>query len=413
MASYGPDNWERNWKGSDHQTFIKKSASAYYRKNKNNTFSRIGNLNEGTQVTYIDSETKSYTKAAIKLPNNDDIYYIHIDKLDKPKKNSRSSISLNPESFGLENQTYASATTYYNSVVSALNLRDDIDGELFDYLHQLLNYVKTGSHDYDGINMSGFPWGPLMKDFGEVIGPIACVKRGILNQIITTVGLTSPKIYIPPSREAVYDYKIIIGSTEHLISAKSGRGVSNQVKPQYVIPVVQDKLSGILLISEAYKLLKILSNYSIKQGPFYGWQLLQTRGELTNAAINDMETNYAPRNKKGSSIIVDYESWKPFLKRYFSGRKRVTYGEVRYKCEQLIESESKVGVLNQNLRKIFNVYLSESRIIYVKTTINARTGFPTITASSGGGSSVVRRLYLRSSNSSPKRTGDKIGFQIS
>ena len=413
MASYGVDNWNRNWKGSDRQSTVKKSSSAYYRKNKNNTFSRIGNLNEGTQVTYIDSETKSHTRSAIKLLNNDDIYYINIDNLVKPKKTDRSSISLNPGSFGLESQTYASATTYYNSVINSLNLRNDIDGELFDYLHQLLNYAKTGSHDYEGIKMTGFPWGPLMKDFGEVLGPIACVKRGILNQIIPTVGLTSPKIYIPSSGQSVYDYKIIIGTTEHLISAKSGKGVSNQVKPQYVIPVVQDNLLSALLMSEAYKLLKILSNYSIKQGPFYGWQLLQTRVELTNAAIADMETNYAPRNKKGSSIIVDYESWKPFLKRYFSGRKRVTYGQVRYKCEQLIESESKVGMLNQNLRKIFNVYLNESRIIYVKTTINARTGIPTIAASSGGGSSVVRRLYLRSSNSSPTRTGDKMGFQIS
>jgi hypothetical protein len=164
MASYGVDNWNRNWKGSDHQSTVKKSSSAYYRKNKNNTFSRIGNLNEGTQITYIDSETKSHTRAAIKLPNRDDIYYINIDNLIKPKKTDRSYISLNPGSFGLESQTYASATTYYNSVINSLNLRNDIDGELFDYLHQLLNYVKTGSHDYEGIKMTGFPWGPLMKE---------------------------------------------------------------------------------------------------------------------------------------------------------------------------------------------------------------------------------------------------------
>jgi hypothetical protein len=414
MASYGIDNWNRNWKGSNKQSVVKKSFSSYYKKNKNGIFSKVGSLNEGTPINYIDSQTKEHTKSAIQFPNNDEIYYINIDNLVKPITNNRTNLPLNPSSFGLQGKTYSSVTSYYNAVVEALNDREDIDGELFDYLHQLLNYAKVGSHDYAGIKMDGFPWGELVKDFGEVLGPIICVKnrRGILNSIVPTSELSSAQIYIPAFGEPIYDYKIISGKSEHLISAKSARSVTNQIKPQYVIPVVQGKLTQILLMSDAYKLLSILANYSVKQGPFYGWQLLQNTSELTAECIGDIETNYSPRNKKSTDIISNYEIWKPFLKKYFSGRKRITYGQLRHKCEQLIENKSKIGPLNINLKEIFKVYLNESRVIYVKTGINFNTGVPSFTASAGGGSTLIRRLYLRSSNSSPTRLGDKIGFQI-
>lgn len=415
MASYGSDNWKRNWKGSDKQSVVKKSFSSYYKKNKNNTFSKVGILNEGSPIVYIDSQTKEHTKAAIKLPNDDEIYYINIDNLVKPITNARSNLPLNPSSFGLQGQSYPSITAYYNAVIDALNNRSDIDGELFDYLHQLLNYAKIGSHDYAGIKMDGFPWNELIKDFGEVLGPIVCVKNrgGLLSNIIPTFELSSAQIFIPSFGEPIYDYKIMSGKSEHLISAKSAKPVTNQIKPQFIIPVVQGNLSQTLLMSNAYKLLTILSNYSVKQGPFYGWQLLQNTTELTPDAINDMEVNYAPRNKKSIDIISDYESWKPFLKKYFSGRKRISYGQVRHKCEQLIENKTKTGTLNINLKEIFKIYLNESRVIYVKTSINSNTGVPSFTASAGGGSTLINRLYLRSSNSSPTRLGDKMGFQIS
>jgi len=414
MASYGVDNWNRNWKGGDKQSVVKKSFSSYYKKNENGTFSKVGSLNGGDPVIYIDSQTKDHKKSAIQFPNNDEIYYINIDSLVKPITNNRTNLPLNPSSFGLQGKTYPSVTSYYNAVVAALNDRSDIDGELFDYLHQLLDYAKVGSHDYAGIKMDGFPWGELIKDFGEVLGPIVCIKnrRGIMNSIIPTSELSSAQIYIPSFAEPIYDYKIISGKSEHLISAKSARPVTNQIKPQFVIPVVQGKLSQILLMSDAYKLLSILANYSIKQGPFYGWQLLQNTSELTAGCISDMETYYAPRNKKSSDIVHNYEIWKPFLKKYFSGRKGTTYGQLRYKCEQLIESKTKTGTLNINLKEIFKVYLNESRVIFVKTNINSNTGVPSFAASSGGGSTIVKRLYLRSSNSSPTRQGDKMGFQI-
>jgi len=411
MASSGIVNFQRNWQGSDHQTTVKKTVSVFI-KNQNDDFESAGALTPGTEVTYIDSLTENYLKAAFKTTDGE-VVYGNIDYFIKPKSAQAQATQLGPSSFGLSNRTFFSVVDYYNQLTQALIKRNDIPGELFDYLNELLDYVDNGYGDYTGIKMDGFSWGQIQNFYAEVIGPIACIKRGILSGIINAAGLGGASIYMPPDGERLYDYKIIVGGEEHLISAKVAKGVSNQVKPQFVIPIVRDKLSASLLQSQAYKLLGILADYSIKQGAFYGWQLLQNVVELTPGAINDMEINYAPKNKKSTDTIVDYQSWKPFLEKYFSGNQNVTYGQARYKCETLIQNASKTGTLNQNLKAIFNVYLNKSRIIYVKLNLNVSTGHPTFTASAGGGTSLVRNLYLRSSNDSVARTADRIGFQVS
>jgi hypothetical protein len=89
----------------------------------------------------------------------------------------------------------------------------------------------------------------------------------------------------------------------------------------------------------------------------------------------------------------------------------VTLGQLRYKCEQLIENWSKSGTPNQTLRSIFNLYLNESRVIYVKMSLNRTSGSASFTADAGGGSRIVNRLYLRTSNYA-ERTADRIGFQV-
>ena len=413
MASSGSDNWNRNWKGGNRESVVKK-ACPYFTKNDNGTFTRVGNLNPQTPITYIDSETTDHLKSAVMLQNDQNVYYVNIDNLVKPRTIETSSPPLNPSSFGIENYLYGSSSAYYNKIKNAINSRDDVNGELFDYLYELLEYCKRGTTDFSGIQLTGFPWGQLQNYYSEVIGPLSCIHRGILNGIIPATGLAGAKIYFPPDSEALYDYKLIVGSAEYLISAKSARGVSNQVKPQFVVEVVDNILPVNLSTSSAYSLLKVLGKYSAKEGPFYGWQILQTTQEITPGAINDILTNYAPRNKRSQDKIVDVESWKPFLKKYFSGRKAtgISYGEVRYKCENLIQAKSKTGKLNSDLKKIFSIYLNESRVIYVKLNINKSNGVPTFTASGGGGSNLIRRLYLRSSNYA-NRTADRIGFQVS
>lgn len=408
MASSGIINFQRNWQGSDHRTTVKKNVSIYT-KTESGVYQAAGAVNAGTSVTYIDSLTEDHLRAAFRTDDGQ-VFYANVDYFIKPNSAQAQATQLGPSSFGLANRTFFSSVAYYNSIISALNSRNDIPGELFDYLYELLDYVDNGFGDYNGIKMDNFPWGQLQNFYAEVIGPIACIKRGILNNIITTAGIGNARIYIPPDSEKLYDYKLIVGTDEYLISAKSARGVSNQVKPQFVTAAANSsgKL-GSLAMSKEFQLLNILGYDTVVGGALKGWNLIRP-DEMSIQAAQSIISVY--RGGNHSAKIPDEGLLKPFTDKYFPSRKNLTIGEVRYKCEQLIERWSKNGPQNGVLKQIFEIYLNQSRVIYVKLDLNKRSGTPTFTASAGGGTSLIRNLYLRSSNYTT-RTADRIGFQVS
>ena len=411
MASSRDVNLQRNWRGADRNSSVKK-VGPYYASPESN--SSVGQLVIGTRVTYIDSLTRTYQRAAIRFAGDQTVYYTLIDNLVKPGTENQLP-ALGPSSFGLANTTFNSPTDYEVSLYNAINNRpsSDINGELFDYLYQLINYAKTGVHDYTGIYLTGFPWGQVQNYFAELLGPLVCCNRSILSSIIPT-SLGSAKIYIPPDSERLYDYKLIVGTNEYLISAKSARGVSNQVKPQFVVKSGEEsgKL-GLLQNTTEFNLLRILGNETVVSGALKGWGLIAPN-EMPPDAIQSIISVY--RGESHGRRLPDPSLLVPFVTRHMPSRlgqiDSITVGEIRYKCEQLIQNWSKSGGPNNILKQIFNIYLNESRVIYVKMDINKTDGRPTFTASAGGGSNLVNSLYLRSSNYAT-RTADRIGFQVS
>jgi hypothetical protein len=418
MASSGILNFQRNWQGSDHQTTVKKTVSVFT-KNDSGVFQAAGALSPGTEVTYIDSLTQDHLRAAFRTADGT-VYYGNVDYFIKPKSAQAQATQLSPSSLGLENRTFFSSIDYYNSIITALNSRNDIPGELFDYLYELLDYAYEGYGNYSGIVMDNFPWGQIQNSFGEVIGALACARNrdGVLSGIVNTAGLGGAKIYMPPDSERLYDYKIIVGSDEHLISAKSAKGVSNQVKPQFVIPyITENNLTSTIEYGVLRSLADDRGRKATVHGPFYTWRIIQSNNEITDACIADINTNYTSGSQSNKKIS-DPSIWQNFVnthipsKKSKSNIKNVTYGELRYQCEQSIESWSKNGTQNRVLKEIFEVFLNKSRIIYVKLDLNKTTGRPTLTASVGGGTTLLRNLYLRTSNYAT-RTADRIGFQVS
>jgi len=408
----GKSAWEKYYKNKDGISVVVKKSAPYY---ANETTSKVeGNLQVSTSVIYRDIFSQHIsrggnTKIGFQFNENGSVYYSPVDNFKKPGR--ESGIDLKPESFGIENETFNSSYNYYQRVINAIADRwatSDYSGELYDYLMELVAYANGGSGDYTGIKKEGFPWGDIQSYFAEVIGPLACINKGVLSDLGIT-NLPNAKIFMPPSSVPLYDYKLIAGGQEYLISAKSGKGVTNQVKPQFVIPYIE---SADLKSTNAYKLLQILADYSIKTGAFLGWQLLQNTVELTPAAIADVAVNYEPRNKKSSDEIINVEPWLPFLRKYFPNAKTVTYGQVRYKCETLIKTASTTGILHTNLKKIFEEFLNKSRIIYVKMSISIPDGRIRFTRIGDGGVKKVNYVELRSSNDSQNRTSDRIGFDM-
>jgi len=411
MASSGIINFQRNWKGSDHRTTVKKNVGIYI-KSEDGTYQAAGAINAGTQVTYIDSLTEDHLRAAFRTDDGE-VFYANVDYFVKPGTERQSAL-LRPSSFGLSNRTFFSVTDYYNELVNALNRRNDIPGELFDYLYELLDYANSGLGNYTGIKFDGFPWGEIQSFYAEVIGPIACIKRGILSGLINTAGLGGSSIYMPPDSERLYDYKLILGNDEHLISAKSARGVSNQVKPQFVTAAaLKSGKLGSLQYTKEFQLLNLLGTESVVAGALKGWGMLEP-DEMSVATAQSIISVY--RGGNHSAFIPDPQLLKPFTDKHITSKKNnpstITVGEVRYKCEQLIERWSKNGIQNNVLKQIFEIYLNQTKVIYVKLDLNQTTGRPTFTASAGGGTSLVRNLYLRTSNYAT-RTEDRIGFQVS
>lgn len=411
MASSGILNFQRNWRGSDHQTTVKKTVSIYTKTETG--FQSAGVLNIGTEVTYIDSLTDDHLRAAFRTSDGE-VVYGNVDYFIKPRSAQAQATPLGPSSFGLDNRTFFSVVDYYNSLTQSLISRNDIPGELFDYLNELLDYVDNGYGNYSGIKMDGFPWGQIQNYYAEVIGPIACIKRGILSGLIDTAGLGGSSIFMPPDSERLYDYKLIVGNDEHLISAKSARGVSNQVKPQFVTAAaIRSGKLGLLQNTKEFNLLNLLGTENVVVGALKGWSMIAPN-EIGADAANSVISVY--KNGAHNTKIPDPELLKPFIDKHITAKKNnpssITVGEVRYECEKLIENWSKFGTQNQVLKQIFEIYLNESRVIYVKLDINKRTGAPTFSASAGGGTTLVRNLYLRTSNYAT-RTADRIGFQVS
>ena len=140
-ASRGVDNWNDNFKDQgDVSTVAKVDTGVLYEKSGNRSTQQ---LTRGTPVTYIDSESKSHTRVAIKI--NQDIFFTSVDNLVKPK--SVGVINLKPQAFGLG--APLSLTSYVTTLKTSIKNRGDIKGELQEYLLDLVCLLYTSPSPRD------------------------------------------------------------------------------------------------------------------------------------------------------------------------------------------------------------------------------------------------------------------------
>lgn len=427
MARRGKDSWEKYYKGNDGIVVEVKKVAPYYE--DNTTVKSSGNLILNTKVIYQDSfsqhiKTGGSAKIAFQFNRSGPIYYSSIDNFIKP--GGVSGVGLRPKNFGIENETFDSSISYYTTLVNALDVRlasKEIGAELYEYLLAVLNYVKNGSANFSDIQKDSLPWGEIVSYFGELAGPLACVSGRCANISSLISSVSSCKIYMPYDSNSLYDYKLISNDAkEYMISAKAGKSVSNVIKPQFVVEplnqIVNDSQLTILKQSLAYKVLQVLADNEVKSGAFYAYQLINPN-LLTGNMINSILSIYKT-NRDSSKEISDPELLMPFInkiKNYYSvmsGKKPedMTVGLLRYVCEQEIAKWSKTSIQNANLKQIFQKYLHNTRVIYVKMTASA-TQNPSFSAFGGEMNSVkkVNSIELRTKNGI-ERADDKVGFQV-
>ena len=164
-ATTGDRNWNKNWKGrGDQNTFIKVNSAVIYEESgvKSNAI-----LTKGQPVTYIDAQSDSHLRVAIRVVET--IYRTKIDNLVKP--DSIGAIDLKPQSFGVVGRSF-SLSDYVTTLRKNIESRNDIKGELEEYLLDLVNNVELGQSGISGYDLSKIPISTVEKDFGEALGPI-------------------------------------------------------------------------------------------------------------------------------------------------------------------------------------------------------------------------------------------------
>jgi hypothetical protein len=395
-ASKGVDNWNKNWKGSDRSTVVKKSGPYY---NYGETRS-IGLLPMGANVVYIDALSESHTRVAVRYGK--DIVYTNVDNLTKPK--SLSTVNLQPQAFGIVGREF-SVSEYVRELRTQIQNRSDITGDLETYLLDLVNYSYTGTASFGGYDIRDLPLADIIKYFGEVLGPIHCLKRGLLTKFNLGVGL-STKILVPTTTtEPLLDYYLVKQDGKKIpISAKS-TGTSNPLKVDIIVNKIKNNPTLLRKYQNTteFKILDTINNNTMMDGPFVGAMLL---GEITDqaAALAISSRGGILQNTAPFQNLIKTDPRLSILPK----NQRPTAMQLSYVCEKKIVQYSR-----SNSGKFTNMIkdtLAEE-IVFVKLSINPMTKTPQFEALKASGSYGIGLVKLRSKNGYASKS-DKLGFQL-
>ena len=393
-ATTGDRNWIKNWKGrGDQNTFIKVNSAVLYEENgiKSNAI-----LTKGQSVTYIDDQSKDHLRVAIKV--GDQIYRTKIDNLLKPS--SIGGIDLKPQSFGVVGRSF-NISDYISTLKKNIQLRDDIKGELEEYLLDLVDAVEFGKSGIGGYDLSTIPLATVEKDFGEALGPIHCIKRGLVNKNLGITQATS--IFVPSfGSEPLVDYILRNPSGISIRVSAKGSKTSNTLKPRFLVPPVRETpiLAQRHLNSTEFQVLGLLHDYSTNEGAIRAALLL---GKITQRAFGTI-TNFANSTKLSDiarqefSNLIDSDL-------NTKGRKSIDMRQLSKLCENIVVKYSKDK--SQKYTKIVNDVLNND-IIIVKLAITNGLPFFTIAQSYDGN---IANISLRNKNSF-NVGGEKLGFQL-
>ena len=388
-ASRGVDNWNDNFKGQgDVSTVAKVDTGILYEENGNRSTQQ---LTRGTPVTYIDSQSKSHTKVAIRV--GQDIFFTNVDNLVKPK--SLGVVNLKPQAFGLG--APLTLTSYVTTLKTSIKNRGDIKGELQEYLLDLVDYVSSGSGGLVGYKFTELPMASIRNDFGEAIGPIFCLKSGLINK---NLGINaSSTVSFPGSGTAqLLDYIIGTSTKQIKVSAKS-KGTANTLKMASLISQVNPKFQS----TTEFQIMNTINSNSMNMGPIQGCSLIgvisqQAAGSVGGLRGNDAVISDVSKQLFANLIMNDSE---------LRNRKTITLRNIAYVCEKKLVEYSKKSMVSKKFTEIVKDIL-DNEVFYVKLDID--NGIPRFNVASTS-DRTISNLVLRNKNSY-NRPSDKLGFKV-
>lgn len=403
MASSGRQAWEKYFKGQDISTTMKKDSDAFDGESVTKLSFKV-KANE--KVLVFNSESYE-DKALVKRVLDGQIFRVTFNNIQKPGR--ETAVNLKPQAFGIGETRYG-IDEYISTILSNVEDSTKISPETKNYLLALVRYyaglenLRFAENAFNA-NRINLPINDIKKDFGEVLGPIAVIKKQIISGLnISKSKLNMAKVFMPSRpNEPLMDYGIIVDDKMFVISAKSGT-TTNVVKPQDIINLLKKdskkmtKYKGTL----EFKILCALADNGIVDGPILAASYLKG-GPSTEAAIDvnkKLKTGSYNDNKYDLGLMSSFINKNDYLKK----QTKPTLNQIMYECEKLIASSSKRDL---NFSSMFKDAV-ENQVIYVKfEIIGSRPKFEVIMNDDFS----AKRVALRTKNGYTRRS-DRMGVQV-
>ena len=400
MASTGATAWTKYFKGKDVETSMKKSSDAFDAATEQKLSFKI-DINE--KVLVYDTDNFS-SKIVVKRLKDNKNYKVTFNNIQKPGR--QATVNLKPQKFGIGETKY-NIEDFVDLVLTSIEERQDLKPELKTYLEALILYYA----DFEPLSyvedayLNDLPLNEIKKDFGEILGPIAIIKQGLLgDKGIKVPNNKQTKIYMPSRpNEPLMDYSIIDRKKTFVVSAKSGT-TTNVVKPKDIIDLLAKNPATLrkYQTTQQYKILKQLADNGVVDGAILAASELP--GGPSPEAAKDVQKQLKNSRYKDDKYDISLMSSFINSNNYLKQQSKPTLNQIMYECEKMVVAKSKNGL---DFTPIFKDAV-ENQVIYVKFEMTGKKPkFEVIMNDDFG----ARKVTLRTKNGYT-RYSDRMGIQV-
>jgi hypothetical protein len=401
MASTGLDAWQKHFEGKgDVSTVMKKRTQLFTSEG-----APAGYIEAGAPIVALDS----FYDTKYPISYNNRKYLVTFNNIQKPISKKVSGIKLKPQDF----KCFVKETWNVNELAAALideiEEREDLQPDLKTYATMLVKYwsktdTSVTAESFRKLKQPDRGINELNKDFGEILGAMACIKHNILKDNKIT---SSSKMMFPlRGNEPLIDY-YILGREKISVSAKSG-STTNTLKPSDILNLLESKRSSYR--SQSLDLMRVIRDNTTVQFPFMAVNMF-SKGILSDAAIEEAKkfkvSDFAQKN-------YSYELFEDLIKLIqipgSSTRVPPSVGQIFYYTEKYIINKA-------NTTPAYNptaafIEATKGQVIYVrfKITPTFPQGEFSVEISDSMDEKVQKQVKWRSKNAT-NRAADKLGVQ--
>jgi len=401
MASSGLNAWQKHFDGKgDVSTVMKKRTQLFTIEGAS-----AGFIDAGEQIVALESSYDS--KYPIKYNNRK--YLVTFNNIQKPISKRVSGIKLKPQDFDCFTKETWGVQELATALVDEIEERGDLAPDLKTYATMLVKYWSKTDREVTADSFRSLKkpergLNELNKDFGEILGAMACIKYNLLNNNKIN---SSSKMFFPlRGNEPLIDY-FILSREKISISAKSGT-TTNTLKPSDILSLLESKRSSYR--SQSLDLMRVIRDNTTVQFPFVAVNMF-SKGILSDAAIEEAKkfkvSDFAQKN-------YSYELFEDLIKLIqipgSSTRVPPSVGQIFYYTEKYIINKA-------NTTPAYNptaafIEATKGQVIYVrfKITPTFPQGEFSVEMSDSMDEKVQKQVKWRSKNAT-NRAADKLGVQ--